>query len=137
MVVRRIELKKTVEKLPEIILRVYLILQYHLQHRVPEVQVWIIRVLLHRHASPVVAELRRGLRVAWRERGSGGGVGGAAARRGVVPMKPVGLVRGLLGPPLRVEYVPEEPGPSAAAAAQAHGHGIQNQFFSGTRHCCC
>ncbi|KAB2034827.1 hypothetical protein ES319_D04G110800v1 [Gossypium barbadense] len=48
MVIRRIQLQETVEKLSQIIFRIYLFLQYHLQHGVPEVQIRVVGVFLHR-----------------------------------------------------------------------------------------
>lgn len=47
---RGIQIKKAFQKLVEIGLRVDLILKYHLQHRMPEILVRIIRFLLHRYA---------------------------------------------------------------------------------------
>ena len=49
MMVRRIELKEATKKVSEILLGVYLVLQYHLQHGMSEVQIRVIGVFLHRH----------------------------------------------------------------------------------------
>lgn len=52
MMGRCVELQETVQQLFQIILGVYLLLQYHLQHRLPEVQIRVVGVFLHCHALP-------------------------------------------------------------------------------------
>lgn len=52
MMKRCVELQETVQQLFQIILGVYLLLQYHLQHRLPEVQIRVVGVFLHRHGLP-------------------------------------------------------------------------------------
>lgn len=90
MVARRVELQETVEKLPEIVFRVYLVLQYHLQHRVSKIQVRVAGIFLHGHAvaanppeafdgrgalpDGVVVRERSVVVGVWGECGGGGGV---------------------------------------------------------------
>ena len=89
MVVRRIELQETVEKLPEIVFRVNLVLENHLEHGAAEVEVGVVGVLLHRHALTAdAAEPLDGPQALyvgvtrWRS-GSGDGGGGVLVGVGV------------------------------------------------------
>lgn len=77
MVVGRVELEEAVEQLLQVVLGVNLLLQNHLQHRLPEVEVRVVGVLLHRHAGPAdPAEPLDGAEAA----DVGVGVGGVAGR---------------------------------------------------------
>ena len=86
MVVRRLELQETVEKLPEIVFRVNLVLENHLEHGAAEVEVGVVGVLLHRHAltadaaepldGPQTPYVGVGVGVARCRGGVGGGSGG-------------------------------------------------------------
>lgn len=153
MVARRVELQEAVEKLPEIIFRVYLVLQNHLKHGMPKVQVRVAGVLLHRHAlaanpaepldgrgalgdGPVVG--KRSIVVGvWGECG-GGGVFVVGARRRVVVV--VLFAAAELGGDelcLGTEYV-EELWSSAAAAAYVNGcHSVKELLSGYGRHCWC
>ena len=50
VIIRAIELQEAVEEVLELIFGVNLLLQNHLQHRLPEIQIRIVRLLLHCHA---------------------------------------------------------------------------------------
>lgn len=97
MVVGRVELQETVEKLFEIIFGVQLFLQNHLQHGAAEVQIRVVGIFLHRHtltAEPPEAldgpqALDVGLGVGG---GEGGGSGGGAGGGGVAEV-------GVVAPP--------------------------------------
>lgn len=139
VMIRRIELKETIEKLPKIILGVYLVLQYHLEHGVPKIQIRVVGILLHRHtfaahsAEPsdgpggihVVVRVRKlwGVDVGRECCGGGGSRGGGrvvlAWRRKVV--KFAFLERRFLGFWLRVVYV-RKLWSYAAAAAKFDGN---------------
>lgn len=140
VVVRWIELKETVEKFSEIVFGVNLVLEYHLEHGVSEVQVRVVGVFFHRHAlAPhtaepphalgVVAELRGRVDMARREGCGGGcGTGGGGGSSVVSVLRPVmglGSEGGPLGATFGVEYVTEKLGPSAGAAAQADGDSVE------------
>ncbi|KAL7137283.1 hypothetical protein ABFS83_10G081600 [Erythranthe nasuta] len=142
MVVRRVELQETVEQLFQIVFSVYLLLQNHLQHRLPEVQVRVVGVLLHRHARPAdppeslhrlqaphvgvrvggLAPLRRlhGGGERGRRRVPGVGAGGrVVAAPGRLPSAAVSR-----RPRPRVEHGGDFRPPAAAAAP--HAHRVQN-----------
>jgi len=136
VVVRRIELEETVEKFSEIVFGVNLVLEYHLEHGVSEVEVRVVGVFLHRHAlSPyaaeashalgVVAELSGRVDVAGREGGGGCGAGGSSVVSVLGPVMGLGLEGGPLGATFGVENVAEKLGPSAGAAAQVDGDGVE------------
>lgn len=91
MVARRVQLQETVQELPEIVFRVYLILQYHLQHRMPEIQIRVVGVFLNGHAlasnpskafdglralGMIGVDIRKLIRVDVRRECGGGRVGG-------------------------------------------------------------
>ncbi|PON70071.1 hypothetical protein PanWU01x14_082460 [Parasponia andersonii] len=92
MVGGRVQLEEAVEELAEVVLGVNLVLQYHLQHRLPEVQVRIVRLLLHRHPisadspePPHGGSRRRLVVVGEYGGGRGGGGGGGSVVVVVVP----------------------------------------------------
>lgn len=102
VIVRRIQLQETVEQLFQIIFRVNLLLQNHLQHGLPEIQIRVVRIFLHRHAGaadsaeplhrPQALDVRvRVGGVAHRWGVDGGGEGGGVG----VPRAGGGVVAGL------------------------------------------
>lgn len=146
MIVGGVELQEAVEQLFEIILGVYLLLQNHLQHWLPEIQIRVVGILLHRHARPadppeplhgaealdvglgVVGGLAHRRRVDGRGECGGGGVPRAGG--GVVVVAAVGSV-----PRLGVEDGGELRTPATAAASQVYADWTQREPFLSAWHC--
>nr|GMD41627.1 hypothetical protein DM860_010446 [Ipomoea batatas] len=97
MVVRRIELEKAVEELLEVVFGVDVLLQDHLEHGVPEIEVRVVGVFLDGHAlaadSPEALHRPEALDFGV---GVGGGVGRGERRGGGVP-RAGGVVRTVHG----------------------------------------
>lgn len=53
MVVRRVQLQKTSQKLPKVFFGVYFILQYHLEHWLSKIQIWVIWFFLNRNTLTI------------------------------------------------------------------------------------
>lgn len=140
VIVGGVELQEAVEQLFQIILGVNLLLENHLQHRLPEVQIRVVGILLHRHARAAdpaeplhgAEALDVGLGVvgglAHRRRVHGGGeCGGGGVPRaggGVVVAAAVGSV-----PRLGVEDGGELRPPATAAASQVYADCAQCEPF--------
>lgn len=129
MVRRRIQLQEAPKKPSQIFLRVNLVLQNHLNHRMPEIQVRIVRILLHRHAlaaappEPSERDRSSGFRLGVGE-GRWIGVWGGEAVVG-------GFDRGLW-----FEVV-EEVRELRSANVEIDGEGSELEISPASRHCCC
>ena len=127
MVRRRIQLQETTKKPSQVVLRVNLVLQNHLDHRMPEIQVRIVGVFLDGDALAAAStEAAEG------DGGSGLGVGvGVGGGRGIG----VGEVvegRGF-GGGLRLEV--EEVRELWSANVEIDGEGGEWEVCSTSRHC--
>uniref|UniRef100_A0A0A0KIS5 Uncharacterized protein n=1 Tax=Cucumis sativus TaxID=3659 RepID=A0A0A0KIS5_CUCSA len=134
MVRRRIQLQETPKKPSQIFLRVYLVLQNHLNHRVSEIQVRIVRILLNSNTLPPAPT-----EASERDRGSGLGVGvgegrgfGVGGSGGEAMMMMVGGFGGGLWFEV-VEEVREE---LRSANVEIDGEGSELEISPGSRHCC-
>ena len=133
MVARGIEMKKTAKKLSKTFLTVNFVLQNHLQHRMSEIHIRNIRILLHRHAGgadlpePASNYLRAVAHVyiaqlllrqaRWRPEEAAVGVGGSGLGLGTEDLWEDGF------------------GLSATAAANVDGDGIEEKLFFDGGHC--
>lgn len=127
MVRRRIQLQETPKKPSQIFLGVNLVLQNHLNHRMSEIQVRIVGILLHRDTLPPAPP-----EASERDGGSGLGLGFGVGGSGGEAMVMVGGFEGGLWLEV-VEEVREE---LRSANVEIDGEGSGLEISPGSRHCC-